>query len=82
MPIFEYKCQECDTKFDFLHKSVNNIQSVNCPSCNSENAKKLLSTFSSVGESSGDFGGSCSDGSCAIPSAPVGGCASGMCGLN
>jgi len=81
MPIFEYKCNECGTKFDFLHKSINNIEDVNCPSCNSEDNKKLLSSFSaSMGSSSSSSFG-CADGSCGIP-APSGGCASGMCGIN
>jgi putative FmdB family regulatory protein len=81
MPIFEYKCSDCETKFDFLHKSITNIESVNCPSCGSENNKKLLSTFSASTSSAADFGG-CADGSCGIPAMPAGGCASGMCGLN
>lgn len=82
MPIFEYKCNDCGEQFDFLHKSINNIEDVNCLSCNSENIKKLMSTFSASFSNSGssDFG--CSDGSCGIPAAPSGGCATGMCGLN
>ncbi|MBU2506957.1 MAG: zinc ribbon domain-containing protein [Bacteroidetes bacterium] len=82
MPIFEYRCSDCDTKFDFLHKSISNIEDVSCPSCNSSNSKKLLSIFSaSMGSGSMSFGGGCSDGSCGIP-APTSSCASGMCGLN
>ena len=79
--IFEYKCNECGTKFDFLHKSISNIEDVNCPSCNSEDNKKLLSSFSASMGSSSSSGFGCADGSCGIPAAP-GGCASGMCGLN
>lgn len=82
MPIFEYKCKECGTKFDILHKSLSNPADVICTSCGSEDAKKLLSGFSASVDSTPDFGGSCSDGSCDIPSAPMGGCANGMCGLN
>jgi putative FmdB family regulatory protein len=81
MPLFEYKCNDCNTKYEVLHKSISNPSDVICPNCNSLNAKKLLSTFSaSISDSLGssDSNG-CTDGSCGLPS---GGCASGMCGLN
>jgi len=81
MPIFEYKCADCNTKYEVLHKSASNLSEVSCPSCKSTNSKKLLSAFSaSVSESSSSsFGDSCASGSCGLPSS---GCASGMCGLN
>jgi putative FmdB family regulatory protein len=81
MPIFEYKCNECGTKFDFLHKSANNIEDVQCPNCKSADNKKLLSTFSSSMGSSSTSALGCADGSCSIP-ASTGGCSTGMCGLN
>ncbi len=80
MPIIEYQCKECSTKYDFLHKSINNIEDVSCPECNSSNSKRLLSTFSSTMESSSSTP-SCETGSCGMQ-APAGGCASGLCGLN
>ncbi|MCF8307074.1 MAG: zinc ribbon domain-containing protein [Ignavibacteriales bacterium] len=81
MPVFEYKCSDCDTKFDYLHKSSVKIDDVNCPKCNSTNNKKLLSSFSASVSSGYSYSGGCSDGSCSVP-APTGGCASGLCGLN
>ena len=81
MPIFEYKCKGCGEKFDYLHKSSSNIESVNCPACGSEDNKKLLSSFSASIGGSSSYSGGCADGSCGVP-APVSGCASGMCGLN
>lgn len=81
MPIFEYKCNECNKKYDVLHKSSTNLEEVICPVCQSKDSKKLLSTFSaSTGSSSYNSASSCSDGSCGVPS--YGGCSSGMCGLN
>lgn len=81
MPVFEYQCNECNKKFDHYHKSINNIEPVNCPVCNSGDNKKLLSSFSaSINNSSGYKGESCSNGSCGGNYG--GGCASGMCGLN
>ncbi|HPI37033.1 MAG TPA: zinc ribbon domain-containing protein [Ignavibacteriaceae bacterium] len=81
MPIFEYKCNQCDTKFEILHKSVNNLEHVVCPECQSSDNRKLLSGFSASTGSSGDYNqGSCASGNCGINySSP---CASGMCGLN
>lgn len=84
MPIFEYRCSDCDNKFEVLHRSSTNQKEVSCPECQSANVSKLLSAFSAnVPAGSSASAGSCATGNCDIPSAPpVGGCASGMCGLN
>ncbi len=81
MPIFEYQCEECETKHEVLHKSSLHQEEVSCPKCNSKKNKKLLSKFSAaIGSSDYSGSGSCASGNCDIPSG--GGCASGMCGLN
>ncbi len=78
MPLFEYKCSDCKNRFEVLHKSVNNIERVECPECHSTEINKLLSTFSAAGftKSSGDYSSSdsCETGSCD--------CSSGYCGMN
>jgi len=80
MPVFEYLCNECKTKYEIYHKSSSNPEEVQCPKCQSKDHKKLLSSFSAtVTSESSSFGG-CADGSCGLPAG--GGCASGMCGLN
>lgn len=80
MPVFEYKCNECNTKYEVLHKSSLKEDGIVCPECNSTNSKKLFSSFSaSVGESSVS-GDSCASGNCSVPS--YSGCSTGMCGLN
>lgn len=83
MPIFEYKCSDCNSKFEILHKSSSNTHEVVCPKCGSKEYKKLLSAFSaSVGKESGySFNDTCASGACGLGN-PGGGCASGMCGLN
>lgn len=81
MPIFEYQCSECSSKYEVLHKSTSSQDLVNCPDCGSEKNRKLFSAFSASVSSTQSFGG-CADGSCSIPAAPVGGCSGGMCGLN
>ena len=45
MPLFEYKCSGCESRFEVLHKSPNNPEKVECPECHSTNVKKLLSTL-------------------------------------
>ena len=79
MPIYEYKCESCGTKHDFLHKSIKSEEKVTCPNCKSTENKKLFSSFSASMGSSSSYS-SCSDGSCEIPAS--GGCSAGMCGLN
>lgn len=83
MPVFEYKCHQCDTKFEVLHKSALRTEEVSCPDCNSTNNKKLFSAFSaSVSSSSISGGNSCSTGNCDSSTPSYGGCSSGMCGIN
>ncbi len=79
MPIYEYQCENCGTKHDFLHKSIKNEETVSCPNCNSTENKKLFSSFSASMGGSSSYS-SCADGSCDIPAS--GGCSTGMCGLN
>lgn len=81
MPVFEYQCKSCSSRYEVFHKSTLKQEEVSCPSCNSKENKKLFSSFSANVSSSGDYSaGSCSSGNCDVPSS--GGCASGMCGLN
>lgn len=80
MPIFEYQCKECNSKYEILHKSSEKMEDIECPECHSKKHIKLISTFSTTFSSSSDLGG-CSDGSCGM-NYSGGGCANGMCGLN
>ena len=80
MPIFEYKCKKCNSKFEVLHKSSLNQEEVSCPNCQSKESQKLLSSFSASGFSSSSSG--CESGSCGVQPSYGGGCSSGMCGIN
>ena len=81
MPVFEYKCTDCGSKYDFFHKSSLNQSDVTCPKCGSAKSKKLFSAFATVNASDNDFASSsCASGNCNTDYS--GGCASGMCGLN
>jgi putative FmdB family regulatory protein len=79
MPVFEYKCSSCNTKFEVLHKSSVNQEEVSCPECESHKITKLFSSFSPSVQSH-SHESACSTGNCNIPSS--GGCSNGMCGLN
>lgn len=69
MPVYEYICQKCQLKFDYLVRSSQD--EIVCPRCNRKDLKRLISTFSF---SSKDAGGNTtgSSGGC-------GGCASHNC---
>ena len=43
MPLFEYRCQDCDQKFTFLYGVVAGNTEPRCPHCQSLNLKKLIS---------------------------------------
>jgi putative FmdB family regulatory protein len=47
MPIFEYKCNNCGHKMEFLKKSGGKNKHV-CEKCGSSNMEKLFSGFSVV----------------------------------
>lgn len=76
MPLFEYYCSDCKTKFELLvsHKHADDVV---CMKCHSEKVRRLLSVFASPSGRGEDFsfdglpdaGGSC-------------GCGGGSCGCN
>jgi len=77
MPLFEYRCRDCEKRFE---EFVLGDAKPKCPSCDGRRLEKLLSVFavsSSAGASSSG------------PAEPTGGCGScgdprgpGSCGLN
>jgi putative FmdB family regulatory protein len=50
MPIFEYRCSDCEAKFEkiVLSQSID----IQCPDCSSAHIEKLLSSFAVSVESS------------------------------
>jgi len=49
MPIFEYQCQDCNSKYEILHKSASSKEEVFCPDCRSQNSKKFDIDFQFYG---------------------------------
>jgi putative FmdB family regulatory protein len=50
MPIFEYQCRHCGTKFEKIVSSA--TATATCKNCGSPEVEKLLSVFAVVGSSS------------------------------
>lgn len=77
MPIFDYRCSRCDTRFEELVRSGEDP--VRCPECGAAETERLLSAFAVSSGASAERGspapgigpcGSCGDprgpGSCAL----------------
>ena len=74
MPIYEYRCEDCGTKFEKLICRQAEVPGLECPSCGQKHLKQELSTFAahSAGPRAAD-----------IPECPSGRCMNpGMCGMN
>lgn len=77
MPVFDYRCSECDSTYDIYHKAKEVTEDILCPHCGSAKYKKLISA------SSISMGGRMSSSSSSEPSCDSGGgCCGGSCGLN
>jgi len=51
MPIFEYRCEDCGTRFEKLVRRSTDIS--DCPSCGQQHLKQEFSTFSAHAKSPG-----------------------------
>jgi putative FmdB family regulatory protein len=73
MPIYEYKCQDCGTKFEKLVRNGSAI-GLECPSCGQQHLQQEFSTFAAraAGPKASE-GPVCPSGRCSNP---------GMCGMN
>ncbi|MEI7643567.1 MAG: zinc ribbon domain-containing protein [Chloroflexales bacterium] len=55
MPMYEYGCLSCNSRFDRLRRMDQSDAEVTCPACHSESVQRRLSVFASYtkGASSG-----------------------------
>ena len=62
MPIYEYRCQNCNHVFEeLIFSSLTKDEEIICPKCNQNTAEKMMSAFSSTGtafENTGSCGSS------------------------
>jgi putative FmdB family regulatory protein len=49
MPIYEYHCKQCGSKFEKLVKLSTNTSEVECPKCGAKRAEKSVSRFGTLG---------------------------------
>ena len=68
MPIYEFVCKECQTRFEFLQMRSN--EKVICPKCSSKKLKKVMSAparTSRENDNSSCPTGTCPTGTCGFP---------------
>jgi len=75
MPIYEYRCQSCETKFEKLVRRATDAMETGCPSCGDKHLEQQYSTFAARG---GTFSASRDDAS--FTPAQSRSCEGGMCG--
>jgi putative FmdB family regulatory protein len=80
MPIYEYSCDDCGTKFEKLVRRTADAATLECPACGQQHLTTEYSTFSARAastKSAGEPAAGCGAGACGS-----GFCGSGMCGMN
>ena len=75
MPMYEYRCPDCDSRFEKLRRMSEAEQPAECPQCASKAASRQLSGFAAV--TAGGGSGMEMGGGCAKPGCGPGGCGGG-----
>ena len=76
MPIYEYQCADCNTKFEKLVRRTAEAAEIDCPSCGQKHVSQQYSTFSAHANGSPAprrEAPVCGGGMCSNP---------GVCGMN
>jgi putative FmdB family regulatory protein len=76
VPIYEFRCQKCEHRFEKLCSMGEDGKSLECPKCGAGNPKRVMSSFRAKGsgEESNSGGASPGCGSCSSTNC-------GSCGL-
>ncbi len=48
MALYEYKCAECDERFDLMRPMSAADEAAECPACGSEESRRVISNFASI----------------------------------
>jgi putative FmdB family regulatory protein len=48
MALYEYKCAECDERFDLMRPMSESDTAAECPECGSERSQRVISNFASI----------------------------------
>lgn len=68
MPLYEYRCADCQTRFEALRAMADADAPIACPACRSQQTSRAISLFSAIG-SEGIITGAASSCSGCTPSA-------------
>ncbi len=60
MPIYEFHCTSCGSKFEEILRNVDEARDVVCPACGGDEVERLQSSFSRGGCSTGEASSACS----------------------
>ncbi|MEM0914828.1 MAG: zinc ribbon domain-containing protein [Planctomycetota bacterium] len=66
MPVYEYRCEECEHLTEALRRMADADEPIACETCGSDQTRRVQSLFASTGgggDSAGDGGGGCCRGS-------------------
>lgn len=63
MPIYEYRCERCGSRFEVLQRVGDDGSNLRCPECDHEKVEKQFSTFATSGGTQGFSRGSSTCGS-------------------
>lgn len=64
MPLYEYRCEDCDHRFEILQRIGEGSDGLTCPDCGEEHLVKQFSTFAAAGTEGGMSAGSTPAGGC------------------
>jgi putative FmdB family regulatory protein len=73
MPLYEYRCEDCNERFEMRRSYAESDAAADCPVCHTQHTRRLLSNFCAMTSSSdGGTSAVAGGGGCA-------GCAGGNC---
>lgn len=82
MPIYEYRCADCDRSFEAFVRSA--ADDADCPHCHGSKLTREMSTFAARGSSNGDAAGAVAQAMASNGGGRMtgGGCCGGGCGCH
>lgn len=67
MPLYEYVCEKCDTRFEQLIRNADEEEKLRCPDCGGKKVARQFSAFAVGGGSTGSGGSGTSSSSSDCP---------------
>ena len=79
MALYEYKCSDCEERFEFMRSMSAADEPAECPECGGAESRRMISNFASITPGASALSSS----SAMVPMRKVGGhgcCGGGCCG--